>query len=730
MEQMLNDSRRRRELRGAWGRMMRRAGAAIGTLCLLGASVMIAGCGGGSGGGGGGTVASQTVSGVAATGAPLSGQVTLKDSSATPMQKTTVIANDGSFAVDVGDMTAPFIMKATGTSADGTSTTLFSFATAPGTANINPLSTAAVAAAAGVSDPSPIFDKPDAATMAKIQTALPGTVSALQAQLQPLLTPFDAAGTDPIKSQVPADHSGLDGVFDNVTVALANGNITVTNTATGAMIFQARVSDVQHGNFSGDDSDMPKPGPRPAAPTGVTATAGAGQVTVSWNAVTGATSYNLYWSTKTDDGDSELDDAHVIRNATSPQVVTGLTANTKYFFMVRAVNKVVRSAPSAIVSATTNTTTPPPATVPSAPTGVTATGGTKQATISWSAVTGATSYNLYWSTTTGVTPANGTKIAGATSPTVQTGLNDNTTYFYVVTAVNSAGESAASVQVAATTLTSTAPPPTVPAAPTGVSGTGGAQQVTVSWTAVTGATSYNLYYSTTTGVTTANGTKVSGVTSPFVQTGLTDSTTYFFIVTAVNSAGESSPSAQASATTTTPTPTPTAPSAPTGVTATGGTQQVSVSWSAVTGATSYNLYWSTTTGVTPANGTKVTGATSPAVVSGLADNTAYFFVVTAVNAAGESAPSAQATATTAAAAAINGATLYLAAGSCVGCHGGSIDPANPAHVIGSDKQGATAAMITTGIAGVSSMNSRFNATTGTVFKLTPDQINAIAAALQ
>jgi len=89
-------------------------------------------------------------------------------------------------------------------------------------------------------------------------------------------------------------------------------------------------------------------------------------------------------------------------------------------------------------------------TVPSAPTGVTATPGNGQGTLSWTAVSGATSYNIYWATTPGVTTATGTKITGVSSPYVQTGLSNGTTYYCVVTAVNSAGESAASSQVSGT----------------------------------------------------------------------------------------------------------------------------------------------------------------------------------------------------------------------------------------------------------------------------------------
>jgi fibronectin type 3 domain-containing protein len=145
----------------------------------------------------------------------------------------------------------------------------------------------------------------------------------------------------------------------------------------------------------------------------------------------------------------------------------------------------------------------------------------------------------------------GTKITTVTSPYIQTGLAASTTYYYVVTAVNAAGQSIASAQVTAAT---NAPVVTVPTAPTGVTATGGTNQVSISWSAVSGATSYNIYYSTTSGVTTANGTKISGATSSYVQTGLAASAIYYYIVTAVNSAGESAGSSQASATTATPAP--------------------------------------------------------------------------------------------------------------------------------------------------------------------------------
>ena len=94
---------------------------------------------------------------------------------------------------------------------------------------------------------------------------------------------------------------------------------------------------------------------------------------------------------------------------------------------------------------------------------------------------------------------------------------------------------------------------TAPGAPTGVSVTAGDGQVTVNWNAASGATSYNLYMASQSGVTRSNystltdGMKHTGVTNPFVHTGLTNGTTYYVVVTAVNDNGESVESSEQAA---------------------------------------------------------------------------------------------------------------------------------------------------------------------------------------
>jgi len=86
-----------------------------------------------------------------------------------------------------------------------------------------------------------------------------------------------------------------------------------------------------------------------------------------------------------------------------------------------------------------------------------------------------------------------------------------------------------------------------PTAPTNISVTGDDGFNTVQWVSVSDATSYNLYWSTSTGVTKSNGTKISSVALPLKHGGLVNGIPYFYVVTAVNANGESSDSTQATA---------------------------------------------------------------------------------------------------------------------------------------------------------------------------------------
>jgi len=179
-------------------------------------------------------------------------------------------------------------------------------------------------------------------------------------------------------------------------------------------------------------------------------------------------------------------------------------------------------------------------TAPSAPTGLTATGGNAQVALSWTAASGATSYTVKRGTTSGTY---GTTVASGVTGTsyTDTTVTNGTTYYYVVTATNSAGTSGNSSQASAT------PNVSVPSAPTGLTANGGNAQVALSWTAASGATSYTVKRGTTSG--TYGTTVASGVTgTSYTDTTVTNGTTYYYVVTATNSAGTSGNSTEASAT--------------------------------------------------------------------------------------------------------------------------------------------------------------------------------------
>ncbi len=119
------------------------------------------------------------------------------------------------------------------------------------------------------------------------------------------------------------------------------------------------------------------------------------------------------------------------------------------------------------------------------------------------------------------------------------------------------------------------PKATAPATPTNLTAMPGNAQVSLSWSAATGATSYSLYRASTNGGegSTPYRTGLTGTT--FTDTGLTNGTPCYYQVTAVNSSGQSGKSSEVSAV-----PKATAPATPTNLTAMPGNAQVSLSWSA------------------------------------------------------------------------------------------------------------------------------------------------------
>lgn len=175
---------------------------------------------------------------------------------------------------------------------------------------------------------------------------------------------------------------------------------------------------------------------------------------------------------------------------------------------------------------------------PATPAGLAATPGNAQVGLTWNASSGASAYYVKRSTTSGSEAQLAT--VSATSYT-DTSLTNGTTYYYEVSAYNSYGQSSNSSEVSATPSA----PVTAPAVPTGLQATPSDTQVSLAWTASSGATSYHVKRSTTSSGSYA---QIAAPTATnYTDTGLTDGTTYYYVVSALNSAGESGNSSQVSA---------------------------------------------------------------------------------------------------------------------------------------------------------------------------------------
>ena len=184
------------------------------------------------------TPTTATLTGTAASGAPIVGTVTIKDSSSTPKTKTVTIAADGKYTVDVSDMTSPFMMRADGT-VGGRSYSLYSAAASSdinGTVNITPLTDLIVANIAG-QVASSIYTSGNFSSLTP--AALSQAETNLQQRLQPVLTALGLdTAIDLLRATFNANHTGLDAVLDvlRVTVAPDGLSATIKNVITNQQI--------------------------------------------------------------------------------------------------------------------------------------------------------------------------------------------------------------------------------------------------------------------------------------------------------------------------------------------------------------------------------------------------------------------------------------------------------------------------------------------------------------
>ncbi len=218
-------------------------------------AVYMTGCGGG------GSSPAPTVSGVAATGAPMTGTVFLKDAANNPEMSQQIASGSGAFSFNVSGKTPPFLLRAG---------SMYSMSNGPGRANINPMTNLMVAQAGAFTNMSSLngfYMNPNGTQMRSMFTNMSTARLTVRQKLAPLMTAYGVANQDPMTSNFTIGN-GMDRMFDDVKMSVdANGNVTMMYV-NGTPLFTGQMGNMAGGNMM--TGNIVSPGNIPASTFTVT----------------------------------------------------------------------------------------------------------------------------------------------------------------------------------------------------------------------------------------------------------------------------------------------------------------------------------------------------------------------------------------------------------------------------------------------------------------------------
>jgi len=316
-------------------------------------------------------------------------------------------------------------------------------------------------------------------------------------------TPDAVVVTAPDRYEVSPDGTAWASTANLGVVAAVNVPLYIRQTA---LLLSGSASHVAlHIDYAGPLTDSIAP----TMTTAPTATPGIAKVTYSGHAGSDNVSvakFQFYGSTSSTAPTSGT--TPTIDNLTSASFDwTGRADNTAYYGWVRAVDAAGNASAWSASGAVT--------TAPAQVSGVVATPGIGSVSLAWT-LGGMSTFRIKRSTTSNMSGATTLTSSATSSPYLDTGRADNTTYYYTVEASNGTWG----------TASATASALTAPAQVTGLAATNGDTQSVLTWSAA-GATGYLVY---------KNGTLLAtlGNVLTYTATGLTNGTGYTFTVAATN----------------------------------------------------------------------------------------------------------------------------------------------------------------------------------------------------
>ena len=301
----------------------------------------------------------------------------------------------------------------------------------------------------------------------------------------------------------------------------------------------------------------------------IAAAPGPARIDLSWQPVTDANSYEL-WAWESENDWQRIDDSQLI-SPTTTFTHSDLPVGVTYYYQIRALNADDAPGPwSTPVYATVNIALATPA--------LTATASAGQVTLTWETVAGAATYEL-WVRQDGTNweQVDDGSLTGSSTTYTHTGRAAGETYFYTIRAVNASGHKSPWGQQAEAAI-----PADALVAPN-LTATPGIRQNTLSWDAVTGAAKYELWaWEDNTDWYRLDDGSLTATTYNHIS--LTIGNTYHYALRALSADDEEGPwSEYVEATVLGDLTTPV-------LTATASGGQVVLTWQAVPGADTYELW--------------------------------------------------------------------------------------------------------------------------------------------